>query len=183
MIRRALLMLLLVSLGGCLAFVADEAGEALVISFELKAPQGVVPSYQTAIWVERLDNGAVTSLFVSQYLALSAGKHADVCTEWTKQADWDTVSPDEFDAVTSATPAVGEHRLRMSCRSRGLAPGVYRYYAQTHIVEDYNILYSGQIEIGKGARVDTATVRYCPRKHPRAADVLSHVTAAYEEGA
>jgi hypothetical protein len=160
-------------------FPGQAASGTIEISFLFNNAEGVVPSYQIAIWLEYESGEYVKTLFVSEYLSGGGYDHGDVCPDWAKLAHWEKAQESEFDAATRPTPPIGARTLKFECEKRGIAPGAYRYCVQAHIVEKYNILYRGKITIGQGASETAGEVFYSPGKHPLAADILYDVRARY----
>jgi len=159
--------------------VGQPAQGTLEISFLFNNAQGVVPSYQLAIWLEDLQGKYVKTLFVSNWLA-GAGIGLDVvCPDWVRQANWDKVEEEEFDATTRPTPPIGSNTLKFNCPERKIAAGSYRFSVQAHIVENYNILYRGTILIGKDSSEGVGEAFFSPKRHPMASDILNGVRARY----
>jgi hypothetical protein len=158
---------------------AQPASGTLEISFLFNKAEGIVPSYQVAVWLETKAGKYVKTLFLSEYLSGGGFGHGDVCPDWAKQADWEKADESEFDAATRPTPPIGERTLKIDCQKRGIAPGTYRFCVQAHIVEKYNILYRGTIEVGGQPSEAAGEAFYSPAKHPQAADILSNVRARY----
>lgn len=154
----------------------------LQISWEFvnSAEKNLVPSYQTAVWLLNDKGEYVKSILVSEYLSYGGYNDTTICTEWIKVADWDNVLPETFDAVTKATPPIGTNTINIDCKSENIFPGTYNYYVETHIIEQYNILYHGQITIGKKPSKNIAEPVYIPEKHPVSGDVLKNVNANYQ---
>ena len=166
-----------------ITLVSDEpASGTLEISFLFNKAEGVVPSYQIAIWLETAEGQYVKTLFVSEYLAGPGISLEVVCPDWVKQANWEKVEESEFDAATRPTPPIGANVLKFNCKERKIAPGTYRFCVQAHISENYNILYRGNIALGQEASEGTAEVFYSPKKHPQASDILYNVRARYVPG-
>ncbi len=155
------------------------AAGTLEVSFLFNKAEGVVPSYQIAVWLETETGGYVKTLFVSEYLSGGGFGLGDVCPEWVKQANWQKAEESEFDAVTRPTPQIGARTLRFDCQNRGITPGNYRLCVQAHIIEKYNILYRCTIVVGGQASEATGEVFYSPTKHPQAGDILSDVRVRY----
>ncbi len=178
-------LVLLTILTGCCIFglAAEPADGTLQISYAFSTAQGLEPSYQIAIWLEKEDGQFVRSLFISEYLAYGGFNDPTICPEWTKIAGWDKATEAEYDAVSKPTPPIGSHTLKIDCKARGIVPGTYVYCVEVHIVENFNILYKGKIAIGGTAAEDTAVASYIPRKHESAGDVISGVSAKYIPGA
>ncbi len=164
---------------GGLPLRARPAAGTLEISFLFNRAEGIVPSYQIAVWLESGAGKYAKTLFVSEYLSGGGFNHRDVCPDWVKEADWEKADETEFDAVTRPTPPIGARTLKIDCLKRGIEPGTYRFCVQAHIVEKYNILYRGIIVVGEQASEAVGEAFYSPAKHPQAADVLSDVRAKY----
>ncbi len=158
---------------------AEPASGTLEISFLFNKAEGIVPSYQIAVWLETETGEYVKTLFVSDYLSGGGFGLGDVCPDWVRQAHWEKAEESEFDAVTHPTPPMGARTLKFDCLKRGIAPGAYRFCVQAHIVEKYNILYRGTIVVGEHAAESAGEPFYSPGKHPLAADILSDVRARY----
>jgi hypothetical protein len=152
----------------------------LTISYQLRAADSLVPSFQTAIWLEDLEGNYLKSVLVSEYLSYGGYNDTTICTNWIKKAGWDSVSLETFDAVTVATPPVGENSLEIDCRTANLAVGRYRFCVQTHIIEEYNIMCSGVIDIGDMESERRGEPEYLPARHPDADRVLENVKATYK---
>ena len=151
----------------------------LLISYQLNETEGVIPSYQTAIWLED-ESGSIRSLMVTQYLSFGGYKDERTCPDWSSRSQWDQQPYNVLNAVTRATPPLKANTLRVSCQKAGLEPGAYAYHVETHLDEQYNILASGRIRIGDESESSTAAITHKPEKHRRGATALSNVTAEYK---
>ncbi len=140
-----------------------------------------MPSYQVAIWLEKLDGEYVKTLFVSDYLSYGGFNIPDICPDWAKKAQWADAPQEMVDAVTQATPDIGKVLFEFDIPKSGVPNGEYRYFIEIHITEDYNELYSGNIEIKDGGNgsISEAVVTYIPKKHPKASGILSNVEVRY----
>ncbi len=177
------LVLLAILASGCVfGFAADPAEGTLQITYTFSTAQGLEPSYQIAIWIEKEDGQFVKSLFISEYLAYGGFNDPTICPEWSKIAGWDKATEAEYDAVSKPTPPIGSNTLKLDCKARGIEPGTYVYCAEVHIVENFNILCKGKITIGGAVAEDTAVATYIPRKHESAPDVINSVSAKYIPG-
>jgi hypothetical protein len=151
------------------------------ISYQLTQVTDPVPTYQTVIWLEDADSQFVKSIFVSAWLAYGgyAYERYNICPSWNSKADWENVSAEEFDAATGATPKIGRNVNQFGLKENNLEPGTYICNIETHITENYNIRYSGEII----ANSDTFSVfpflYYIPEKHPDAGDMLYDVRFKY----
>ncbi len=136
----------------------------------------------TVIWLEDLQHNYVKTLLVSEWLSYDGHRHTEICPDWSTVADWENVSKTVFDEVTTATPQIDTHELVVDCEQINLPHGEYRYFVETHVEDEFNILYSGQIEIGDKPDSDIAEVTYIPDKHPDSTKInlLSNVSAEYK---
>lgn len=158
---------------------AEPAFGTLEVSFLFSKADGVVPSYQIAVWLETEAGEHVKTLFVSEWLSAGGFGYGGVCPDWAKQANWEKAAESEFDAATRPTPPIGARTLKFDCQKRGIAPGTYRLCVQAHIVEKYNILYRGTVTVGNQATEAAGEAFYSPEKHPQAADILRDVRLRY----
>ena len=140
--------LIILVLGSCQTGPKYAKG-TLEITFNLNEIEGIEPSYQTVIWLEDEDSHSLRSFLVSEYLSYGGYNDSTICPNWSKQADWDHVDDIIFDAVTAATPPIGADTLRIDCKKEQLLQGIYNYFIQVHIVEKYNILYKGTIDLSQ----------------------------------
>lgn len=135
----------------------------------------------TVIWLEDLQNNYVKTLLVSEWLSYDGHRYPDICPDWSRVADWENVPKTVFDEVTTATPQIDTHELIVDCERINLPDGAYRYLVQTHVEDEFNILYSGQIDIGSKPDSDIAKVTYIPGTHQDSTKLilLSNVSAEY----
>lgn len=148
----------------------------LIISMHVNNKTGVQPSYQMAIWLEKPDGTYFKTLYVSDYISYGGFNHKEICPDWVALSGWQNASIDEVDAVTGATLLPGDESMTFECSKKQIPPGKYKYFIEVHLIENYNELYSGEIEIGKEDKVKSIPeVKYIPEKHPKAGDILSNV--------
>ena len=120
----------------------------LQVSFHLNKITEIKPSYQIAIWLEKPDGTYVQTLFVSEFLSYGGFTLPGICSDWSKKTDWSKTSKEEFDAVTGATPLSGDINFEFHCSKKKIPKGKYEYMIEVHLIEGFNELYKGQIEIG-----------------------------------
>ena len=123
----------------------------LDISFQFDDPkENIVPSYQTAIWLtDCQDSTKLYTLFVAEYLSYGGYNDSTICPNWSGHVDWDNVSDKLFDAVTQATPSIGENIISIDLSPYQLKQGKYTICIQTHVVDKENIMYKGNIDLKK----------------------------------
>jgi len=147
----------------------------LEFTFHVNNKIGIQPSYQMAIWLEKPDGTYIKTLYISDYVSFGGFNHKEICPEWNIKSNWAQVSSDVVDAVTGATPMTGDLTLSFKCQKKQIPPGPYKYFIEVHLLEDYNELYSGEILIGKEDTESTPEVKYIPKKHSKAGDILSDI--------
>ena len=147
------------------------------ISFNLNDIQSFVPSNQIAIWLETTDSSYVRTLFLSEYLSYGGYNIPEICNGWSSKTKWDEVTKEEFDAVTSATPRVGNVKIKLECPASLVPGGKYLIFIEVHLVNEYNELYSGELTISGKKSVADLQVIYKPGKYPKKTegDILSNV--------
>jgi hypothetical protein len=153
----------------------------LEFSFHLNKKEGFVPSNQIAIWIEKSDGEYVKTFFVSDYLSYGGFNVKGICPVWVKKAQWNRAPQEMIDAVTQATPDIGNALFEFDCPKSEVPNGKYKYFIEIHNVGNYNELYSGDIEIkGDGNEsISEAVVSYMPKKNPKASGLLSNVKVRY----
>ena len=161
-------------LAGC-----GKDGGTVEVYFTLNEVEGVVPSYQTVVWLEDEGGAIVHSALVSEYLSMGGNNKEGVCSSWSGKSGWSKKKQKEVMAVTRATPKAGATVVKVDCGKAGLEDGRYRYFVEVHIVKDYNVVYSGEIVVGAEDDWDVAKVKHVPKKHDKGSGLVSDVRARY----
>jgi hypothetical protein len=183
--RANLFALAAITLGG---FVPGHASPApkpgtLEVRFLYLPPGSVDPTYHTAIWLEDEDGKLVKTLYVSNELSGTEYKLGTVCPDWVKQAGWAKAPKSLVDAVTGPTPNVGSSSMTFDLASAGIAPGIYRFRMQVHIVDQYNILFQGKLTAGSSGEDVKIETLYQPSKPDIGTDVVRDVRVHYAPAA
>ena len=176
-----LLFVLIFLIGGCNPKEKTPPTGKLEITFAFNKAEdeAVEPSYQLAVWLEDFYGNYVETLQLAEYLSLGGYNDSTICPSWLKHTNWDTVSIKYADAITKATPPVGLDTLHFDIDLAKLKPDTYQYCLQAHIIENYNIQYTGKINIGTQPDENIATVFYSPKPYNGAENILSSVKAKY----
>lgn len=147
------------------------------ITFKLNEITNFVPSNQIAIWLETTDSSFVKTLFLSEYLSYGGYNLPEICYDWSSKTSWDETSKEEFDAVTSATPRVGDVELKLECPGHLIPDGKYIIFIEVHLTEEYNELYSGELIISGKKYQNNLQLTYRPKKYmeKNEGDILSDV--------
>lgn len=155
----SVLLLFLVSM--CASGKIVPARGTLEIKFELYEPadKDLEPSYQTVVWLEDQNGEYLQSVFVSEYLAYGGYNDSTICTSWNRVSDWNNVTMEHMDAVTNATPDLAITTVRVSLAELNILAKQLNYVVETHVVEDENILYRGNITLsGKSVSSDAEAI-------------------------
>ena len=154
----------------------------LNVSFQMTELEGYPRSDQLVIWLEKLDGTFVKTLFVSEYLSYGGYNDPEICPDWVTKTNWEEASQEEFDAVTSATPAIGLVNMEFACSNEVVSKGEYRIFIEVHLTADYNELYSGMVRVSGRKFNNQLLAAYKPEKYPKAThDVLSNVQISLNE--
>jgi hypothetical protein len=147
------------------------------VRFHLNDIQSFAPSCQMAVWLENIDSSLVKTLFLSEYLSYGGYNEREICYDWSSKAKWEDVTKEEFDAVTSATPGVGDVVLKLECDESLIPEGRYIINVEVHLVNEYNELYSGELVVSGRKSSSRLPVRYIPDKYPKKTegDLLENV--------
>jgi hypothetical protein len=147
------------------------------ISFHLNDIQSFVPSNQVAIWLETTDSSFVKTLFLSEYLSYGGYNIPEICYDWSSKTKWEEATKEEFDAVTSATPGIGDAELKLVCPVNLIPDGKYLIFIEIHLVNEYNELYMGELTLSGKKSISNLQVRYRPDRYLKKTegDMLSNV--------
>jgi hypothetical protein len=154
----------------------------LEVTFQLNQMENFVPSNQLVIWLEKPDGSFVKTLFISEYLAYGGYNLPEICSDWTTKANWEAVTSEEFDAVTSATPPIGNVKMKLKCPATLVPDGKYNLFIEVHLADEYNELYSGEIIVSKKKYQTSLKVSYKPDRYPKntTGDLLSDVQVIWK---
>jgi hypothetical protein len=152
------------------------------VTFRLNDIRSFAPSNQIAIWLEKPDGSLVKTLFLSEYLSYGGYNIKDVCGDWSSKSNWKEVDVKEFDAVTSATPRVGDVKLKLESPAGTIPDGKYQIFIEIHLVDAYNELYSGELDLTGKKKGCNLNVSYKPAKYPKKTegDLLSDVKVIFK---
>ncbi len=152
----------------------------LDIDFYLHYVYDPYPTYQTVIWLDDENGDFVQSLFVSDWLARGGYNSRYVCPTWNSKANWTDGDTEDIDAVTGATPDWGVYSdYSFDVSDRGIAPGDYKLSIETHLTDEYNILYTGDVELNGENNSTEPEAIYRPEQHSLAGQVLENVRMEY----
>ncbi len=151
------------------------------VTFHLKKVENIVSSNQMAIWIEDKDGKYIETFFVCDYLSYGGFNIDGICPAWVKKAHWENATEDLVDAVTQATPDIGDVKLEFDAPANKFSAGEYTYFIEIHNTENYNEIYSGKLTINPdgSSSESIASVKYEPKKFPEGSGLLSNVKVRY----
>jgi hypothetical protein len=149
----------------------------------LNDKEGFVPSNQIAIWLQKAGGEYVKTFFVCDYLSYGGYTIPTICPHWVSKVKWGEASKEIVDAVSQATPDIGNVTLEFDFTYDELETGKYNYYIEIHVAENYNELYYGEIEIVdkmKNPIIGSMEIAYLPEKYYKGNGLLTNVKVAFE---
>ena len=151
------------------------------VAFHLNKIENTVPSYQMAIWTENSEGKYIETLFVCDYLSYGGFNIKGVCPVWVKKSHWEKATEEMLDAVTQATPDIGDVKLEFNAPTDRYPAGDYKFFIEIHNTENYNEIYSGKLTVKPdgSSLAGKVTVTYKPKKYPEGSGLLSNVKARY----
>jgi len=155
------------------------AAGTLEVTFLYLPPTDIDPTYHTAIWLDNEQGQLVKTLFVSNELSGTEYKMGNACPDWVKQAHWGKAAQAQIDAVTGPTPNVGNGALSFDLGALGVEPGTYQFHFEMHIIDQYNVQYTGKLVVGADPQTVKLEVLYSPEKRPGGSDYVRDVEARY----
>ena len=178
--KRILLLCLIGMLVGCVGKKNNFAGGSLRVNFQINAPAAdVQPSSQMAAWLEYPKGDSIKTFFISEYLSYGGYNDSTICPLWSSAANWENATEAEYDARTGATLLEGVHSLVFDVGPEQLSIDLYKINLQLHIIEEYNILYSGTIDLRDGRHKADLEPDQNSRAYPGSENILSHVSIEY----
>lgn len=155
----------------------SQGPDTLQVAFQFNGAEGdVEPSYQLAVWLEDLDESYVSTLFLSEYLSYGGYNDTTICPAWNSKADWDNAPMEAYDAVTAATPPVGNNLLEFAFDTLNVEPGDYLCCVQAHLIENYNITFKNKVNFKIEGETAGEAV-YEPEAYKGAETFLANVSA------
>lgn len=162
----------------CFSTEATDSG-VLEVAFVYMPPGEVYPTYDTAIWLEDESGNLVQTLFVSQVLSDTEYQSDDICPDWTKKANWGDADRPVVDAVTRPTPLIGGESQVFDLGTLGVAPGTYQFRFEVHVVDEFNILFRGELSVGESASEVNLESAYVPTQPENDQTVVEAIRVSY----
>lgn len=108
-------------------------------------------SNQVAVWVEDDSGKVIRTIYVSDFAGTRRGylKRKDAVSHWVKEADPDTLSDDEMDAISGATLQDGTQSIVWDLtddKGNTVSAGTYTVKLEGTLFWSSNVLYSGTVD-------------------------------------
>jgi len=158
--------------------VTTEVG-TLGVQFNFMPPGEVYPTYDTAIWLEDQSGELVKTLFVSQVLSDDEYDAGDICPDWAKKADWGNQERAVVDAVTEVTPLIGGEEKYFDLAALGVPSGTYVFLFEAHMIDEYNVLFRGEVSVGDTSNEVSLERVYVPEKWEGNQTLVDSIRAVY----
>ena len=146
----------MLSLSAC-----QKPAESLELSFNYTRQEGP-GSNQYAAWVENSEGQVVRTLYVTSFTAKGRAREGEelvrgyikrpACVPtWVSRANADSISDEEMDAITGATPSSGIQTFVWDFTDQEgntVADGSYKVFLEATLFNASTILYSGEFRKG-----------------------------------
>jgi hypothetical protein len=127
------------------------AGERVEITFDYVRQSGAA-SNQFAVWVENADGVLIKTLYATRYTANGGYRQRpDSIPDWVQKSGLASMSQEEVDAASSATPRPGTLTYAWDLTDAGGAavpPGEYRFFVEGSLRWKNRVLYSCALSLG-----------------------------------
>lgn len=155
----------------------------LTLSFDFT--QGGMASSQYAVWIENKQGKLVKTIYVTDFTAQGGySKRKECLPLWVKKANPETLSANEIDAFTGATPRSGTLTYGWDGRDdKGilLPEGEYRFFIEGTLFWASRVLFSGTVQTGEKEQADIPVkVRYFENGNTNK-EMIRHVKASFQK--
>jgi rhodanese-related sulfurtransferase len=127
--------------------------KALNITFDYARQSGSA-SNQFAVWIEDMDGKLVKTLYATRYTANGGYKvRPDSISLWVEKSGLESLSKEEVDAFTSATPRAGSLSYTWDLTDSDgntVEPGEYQVFIEGSLRWKNRVLFSGVVDTSGG---------------------------------
>ena len=128
----------------------SELGD-FTISFDYEKQSGYA-SNQFAVWIEDINGNLIKTLYATRFTANGGYKNRpDSIPTWVEKSGIASMSKNEVDAITGATPKTGTLFYTWDLTDNNgntVSLGEYKFFVEGSLRWKNRVLYSGVIEVG-----------------------------------
>ncbi len=162
-------------------FAQTDRELAVTVSYERQDGRG---SNQYAVWIEDAAGKLVKTLYVTRYTAQGGYVSRPGCTpRWVEKADAKSLSQQQVDAFSGATPKSGSHTYTWDLtdeEGKKVAPGTYTFLVQgTYFFPDHQVLFKGSVDLSTPEEVRIQTTPEFSSDEVQNKGMIKEVTATY----
>ena len=125
-------------------------------------------SNQYAVWIEDSNGNYVRTLSATRFAARGGfNDRPDTLPIWVKASNWVNVTPNDIDAISTATPGTGVVTVPWDCKDaqgQVVPEGIYVYKVEGNISWEKRVIWTGTISVGQGPNSSVADAEYIPDK-------------------
>lgn len=154
----AILTSAFVGIQGCTASYAKdkenakENSEEEVLEISFKFHRGGIASSQYAIWIEDETGRLVRTLYATSFTAEGGYEYRnDALPSWVSEANPQTLSSTQIDAITGATPGNGVvtyHWDGTDNKGNRVSAGTYTFFIEGTLYWKSRVIYTGEVDWG-----------------------------------
>jgi len=115
---------------------------------------------QYAIWIEDSNGKLVKTLYATKFTATGGyAKRPESIPTWVQKSGLKSLSKNEVDALTGATPRTGNQSYSWDGKDKNgnvSPPGVYRIFLEATVRAENRVLYSASFTLGTAAELEPA---------------------------
>jgi hypothetical protein len=175
-----LCMLLFTILSGIYAQNSVSTGIDISFTFNRRTD---FASNQFAVWIEDSQGKMVRTLFATRYTATGGWEKRPLSIPlWVRQSGLSTLSKEEIDAFTGATPRAGALTYRwdgLDTNGRRMAAGEYQVFLEATLKDENRVLYSAPITLGGSTGLETIIRTKYTGKSTRERKLIQDVRVFY----